>query len=138
MTPEEELAKARERVERRWKPYPTIGDRAFAPTGEEYIIMFSGEWVWPTASAAVIEWMRCIDAYGAAQPKGAALYWRIPPEITEWKGLLRGKVRAPSGWKVYSRLLISDKPVIAAPPNRLLSDQWRDHVNAVTIEGDTK
>ena len=105
MTPEEELAKARKRVERRWKPYPTIGDRAFAPTGEGYITMLSGEQAWPTASAAVIEWMRSIDAYGKTKPKGAVLYWRIPPEIE--------RDHRAMTWRVYSRLLISDKPVIA-------------------------
>lgn len=99
------LREARERLERRFKPYTHIGDSAYSPTDEEYVVLTSGNW-YPLATTAIEAWEREIDEY--AKSKSGTLYWRVVPELNRDHRMMT--------WHVYSRLLISDKPAIGRRP----------------------
>jgi len=76
---------------------------AFAITGEEYV-EFLG--CGSTALEAVSAWLKGVQEYKDGKPDGSILYWRIEPEIDCFVDFREGKYI----WKVYSRLLLSDKP----------------------------
>jgi hypothetical protein len=111
LDPQEELDKARESLERRFKPYTHISSCAISPTGEEYVNIFVGGCDSP--GVAIAGWMSTVDEYARAKSDNAVLYWRCVPEIDQWKE------KVPGGWKVYARLLISDKPIVAQAPSAI-------------------
>ncbi len=104
------LDEARADLEARFPPHPDIGNNRLAATGEPYVIITNCGLKQEGASCpahvseefAVNGWFHSVNHY--AMPKfGFPLYWRVPPQIErDDKG----------GWRVYSRLLISDKPQI--------------------------
>lgn len=85
---------------------------ALSQTGEEYVEIVNGEIrLWDTLDSfpvaatyenAIQEWSDAVQRW--AKDKPGSIYWRTRPEITRTAG---------GGWLVYSRLLISDKPVIS-------------------------
>ncbi|MDO8534871.1 MAG: hypothetical protein Q7S17_09050 [Xanthobacteraceae bacterium] len=92
-----------------------IGPRS--QTGEPYVTLMhsgvkaEGEPVpepesWPAPGLATGEWIDALDRYVASRKLAgpATLYWRTKPILEREHG---GK-----GWTVYSRLLVSDKPII--------------------------
>jgi hypothetical protein len=80
-------------------------------TGEEYTVIANGQIVeegvnYPnicrtTPEGAIQTWFDGIMLWADGKP--GAIYWRRRPELIRYKA---------NAWKVYSRLLISDKPVI--------------------------
>lgn len=87
------------------------GNCAIAPTGERYITLTAfgeraeGETITGpryTRENAGEAYLGALRAYAAG--KAGTVYWRRHPELEHWS----------TGWNVYSRLLISDKPVISA------------------------
>lgn len=113
-------------VEARFK----IGPKGFArlaPTGEEYVELISGGIkkegersliLADTPELAIRYWLNAVwDYAGLHGPdqERKTLYWRILPEMDE---LLVRHPETPkeefSYWRIYSRLLITDKPPIAA------------------------
>jgi hypothetical protein len=132
VTKEEAQAKLDEAckvLEASFPVYPVVGDNALSATGEEYVEVLSGKVVWDrspeemtlfpedgyhnptyaTPEEAISKWKDAAISTYAYNKKGT-LYWRRFPEIdlgdkeTTWEGK----------WKVYSRFLISDEPVIRA------------------------
>lgn len=110
MTKEEAQAKLDEAckvLEASFVVYPVIGDNAISATGEEYAEVFTP--LADTPEEAVAAW-KDVAISGYAYDRKGTIYWRIRPEIdvgsrdTTFEGQ----------WKVYSRFLISDKPVIRA------------------------
>ncbi len=105
-----------------------------APTGERYIVISTGgekeegarcPALFLSAEAAIADWLLHVREHARKQgaAKGSPLYWRVKPEINEGRMMRQwwrdGPESAP-GWYeesffvIYSRLLISDKPVIGA------------------------
>jgi hypothetical protein len=66
-------------------------------TGEPFVVKTSAG-KYKTKEAAIVSWF--VAARGYAAHKAGAIYWRIRPEVES--GL--------TGWHVYARLLVSDKP----------------------------
>jgi hypothetical protein len=102
------LDEARKQLEASFRIYPVVGNTTFAPTGELYREIVSGirDTFHDTAEAAVVAWQKKADIYatrfGPIEGKAPyTLYWRIEPEID----------RSQGRWKVYSRFLVSNKPV---------------------------
>lgn len=89
------------------------GDSRFAVTGEEFVQCTQfGRYtegdecgLSPTADGAIEHWS---DAARSIFPitDNSVLYWRIRPEIR----FVCASRYGPSGWQIYSRFLISDKP----------------------------
>jgi hypothetical protein len=88
--------------------FPGGGDyvRAFAPTGEPFIVIQQG--IFESVDAAEYAARQAFDKY-AADHKGV-LYWRTRPEVTYRDKRACGPHVAP-GWTFYMRLLISSKEV---------------------------
>jgi hypothetical protein len=97
------------------------GNYAYAPTKEKYVEILSGQaadksWFCYclTPEYAIEMWKVQISDY--ASSRSGTLFWRVRPEIDHWDCALRGDalnshpVEFLRVWKVYSRLLISDKP----------------------------
>jgi hypothetical protein len=100
------LESVRAELETMFPVCPEIGCFGTAPTGEKYREITSGMRgaKFDTQQEAIDVWAYRIMAY-AHEHKGM-LYWRIEPEIDSYNGF----------WRVYSRLLISDKPVLFSEP----------------------
>lgn len=76
----------------------------------------AGRWLRPTPRSAVGDWYRHAEGLArAVLSENPTLYWRIKPEIelgyVDVCAAHGGLVRMPC-WQVYSRLLISSKPVV--------------------------
>lgn len=95
--------------------WPEEGDCALAPTGEPYEalvlggVKLEGEntlCVARTAEVAIRVFKWTLQEYAKGKWNGT-LYWRARPDLDS-------TVMWPNGttWSVYSRLIISDKPVI--------------------------
>lgn len=104
------LDEARAEIEEKFPPHPEIGNYYQAATGEPYVVMTNcgpkreGDIVHAHVSEefAVDGWFNAMKEY-AADKRSFQLYWRVPPEIERDKN---------GGWRIYSRLLISDMPQI--------------------------
>jgi hypothetical protein len=118
-----------------WFAIGPQGNHSKAPTGEYYIEIVSGGFRLYEAEhqpcgasclseeTAVDLWLQAVRDYAA--DKSGTLYWRIPPEMGEVM-LLQVKdngerftmardgfvIKPYRYYRVYSRLLISDKPQI--------------------------
>ncbi len=116
------LDEARKRLETGFIVFPRQG-MIRAPTGEPYVQVLSGlirrEEPHPTRTTrtplfatpeeAIAAWEEQAMIYATrfdplAGEEPYTLYWRIPPEIDQWE----------NQWKVYSRFLVSNKPVAGA------------------------
>jgi hypothetical protein len=132
------LDEARRAFEAQFTVWPEIGDKAIAPTGERYVEVCSGgykregERTLALAASEEVAIELLVHAWGQyAKDKRGTLYWRILPEIDSqvyWRdGFLDYNPERATPkqldqereilfrnvfWKAYSRLLISDKPVI--------------------------
>jgi hypothetical protein len=112
--------------EKAFRVHSEVGDNAHAPTGEPYVIIVCGGLkeegadcpAFATTPQRAIEmWAEAIARH--AQPfhrnASARLYWRTRPALDSELYLPVG-ITDPAGgltlWQVYSRLLISDKPII--------------------------
>ncbi len=108
-----------------------------APTGEPYITITQGgekpegessPFICTSPEAAISRWSLEVMGHIQRAPKGARLYWRSKPDCIEFSILrdVRGladarrrgfKVKAQdfdqSFYSIWSRLLISDKPILA-------------------------
>jgi hypothetical protein len=103
-----------------------------AETGEFYLTVVSGG-IKPegvphpitcsTPELAIKYWLEAFKEY--ASDKSGKLYWRERPEVNGWEYLrgFRGQeaLIVERHWVVYSRLLISDKPVLAKDDPRVKS-----------------
>src|SRR5258708_3147390 len=116
------LDEARKRLETGFIVFPRQGMSSKAPTGEPYVEVRAGVVkggdgtpflgtipLHVTPEEAIAAWEEQARIYVtrfdlAAGEEPYTIYWRIPPEIGPWAG----------GWKVYSRFLVSNKPVVAA------------------------
>ena len=121
------LEELRMEFESRFTVHPVCGDRSLSPTGEEYTELMSGclKDIHNPLSLAPLyrSEVSCIEALldtltKYASDKSGVLYWRTPPEIDEnvYK-LVAADEWMPKElkvWRGYARLLISDKPVVAA------------------------
>lgn len=93
--------------------HPVCGDNWLSPTGEPYVALCNhgikpeGEAfvVAPTEVAAVDEWQAAFRKYSSAH--SGTLYWRNYPEVVF---IEVDEYTPKSGWGVYARLLISNKP----------------------------
>jgi hypothetical protein len=111
----EALDRIRKDLDLKFKVYPIYGNRALSPTNEPYMEFVGREWtlqegdprqrvsLYDSPEAAVLGLEYVIDKYTSG--KKGRLYWRVLPEINEWKGK----------WKFYARFLISDKPIVDTP-----------------------
>jgi hypothetical protein len=114
--PQRLLDEVRKRLEAHFTVYPFVGTSGIAPTGENYCEIVSGlrpEVLHATPEDAIADWEKLIDTYATQfdplPDEGRyTLYWRIMPEIDYWEG---SPDHPRTGWKVYARLLISNKPV---------------------------
>ena len=115
-----------------WTPAPVPGAaNGIAPTGERYIVLSNDGVVAEATSrdetgdadpeVAVRRWLAHLHAYAeAVDPQGkGVLYWRVKPELERQDYSLNVVTLekthfASPRYHVYSRLLISDKPVIEA------------------------
>ncbi len=135
------LDQARREIEGRFVVGP-LGNWAESCTGEPYTEVLSGGQkadgdVTPCLCAspqiAIRLWKDAVEHY--ARARAGTLYWRIEPEIDSIRYCLdvdeNGKfvghrdflsVHVREGWRIYSRLLISDKPAIQA--------QWKERKTA--------
>lgn len=128
------LDEARRAFESRFTVWPEIGNYALAPTGEPYVAVCSGgikpeaeltPAVGLTEESALKLLIAAWNEY--ADGKSGTLYWRILPEIGSLAYFGEGVFAADAVgrtdqerkdfyrhvfWKAYSRLLISNKPVI--------------------------
>jgi len=107
------------------------GNHQFSATGEEYAEIVSGgrleEYKYPcyctSIEAAVRLWKEAVEKY--TSERTGTLYWRVKPEIdltfifipVDEKGEYNGHPEFRDSavrptWRVYSRLLVSDKPQI--------------------------
>lgn len=75
---------------------------AYAPTGEIYIEHRHGPC--GTFEAVVASWEATAKNIRLNAPDGAALYWRVRPEIAH------GRSFGQKGWWIYSRFIVSSKP----------------------------
>jgi hypothetical protein len=86
------------------------GNFSQAPTGEPYLTVTSGgvkpegepAYYYPEKKQAIATWFECFKAFCQLSGSGYNLYWRRKPFLAE----IDGK------FSVFSRFLISDKPVI--------------------------
>ena len=132
------LDEARSVVDQFFLVGPKGNDR-LAPTGEEYIVICSGgiksdydltPALASTEALAVELWMRAVREYAAQFDRTTCtLYWRIVPEMDkayflsvdedgkfEFEEELRKSFTRVT-YRVYSRMLISDKPQIQPAKN---------------------
>jgi hypothetical protein len=80
-----------------------MGRAATSPTGEPYVELINTRMLPAISEQAAYD--QALDTFRSyAEGKSGVLYWRVCPEIAQ----------APSGWKFYMRMLISDKPVLVA------------------------
>lgn len=99
------------------------GNHAFAPTNEPYVEFISGghngglpfECYCLTPEYAVEHWIASVERY--AKDRVGVLYWRIRPELDYFDYELAHDYASANGnklrvWKVYGRLLISDKEAV--------------------------
>src|SRR5262245_12362573 len=121
------LDEARKKVEERWSPHPDVGDNSKSATGEYYTIITSGgvqreggaPEFFPTEAEAIDKWLAAVLAYG--ESRTGTLYWRTEPELEAGTDQDEGR-----GYTVYSRLLISARPVIQGQrSSEILSDAGR-------------
>jgi hypothetical protein len=114
------LVEAQRRLEVGLTVYPILGDTSKGPTGERYIEVLSGYIRreedrtsstpdYATPQEAIAAWEEAARTYATRFDPVAGevpwvLYWRIPPGVDHWEGR----------WKVYSRFLVSNKPVTGA------------------------
>jgi hypothetical protein len=127
-----ELSKVQQEIELIFPPFPIGGNYRQAPTGEEYVVIMNGGikeegrnipcLAW-TEQDSIRLWKEAVLQYAAG--KTGVLYWREKPELagTEmfWEGYDAKTNRVEKYgasnvmWRVYSRLLISDKTPIQTP-----------------------
>lgn len=89
--------------------YVVIGDQADAPPaipgtideGASRVLAYDEE-------TAVVQAVRCLAHY--AEDRSGILYWRVRPRLESWYGADEPGRRRRRWFKVYMRLLISDKP----------------------------
>jgi|SRR5882724_52631 len=96
------LAQATERFESNFRSvyvYQGEPDPSHAPTGEHYAQIIVGRM--SSADDALDAWIARVAGLIPLTPKD--LYWRVKPEINCFDG-------KKSGYAIYSRFLISDKP----------------------------
>lgn len=102
---------------------PHEGRCAIAPTGEKYILLESTgvrkegaltprKNIHISQQDAEDAYILQLQTYASSKP-GAVVYWRSFPQIEP----------IYHGWKIYSRLLISDKPDIGADREIVSSEQ---------------
>lgn len=95
---------------------------AFSQTGEKYVVIVSGGLkaegvrcpiLCSTEELAIKFWLDAFNEY--TTDKAGTIYWRVRPELGSWKIRQADIEGIPDDlvYVVYSRLLISDKPVLA-------------------------
>jgi|SRR5580658_7429111 hypothetical protein len=100
------LVELADHIEKRW-PDAQKCDRYQAPTGETFTEISQTGFESPAACAKAAR--DAFDAY--AEGKSGTLYYRSRPEMTTQPN----KLFQPNKlWAFYMRLLISDKPIVAA------------------------
>jgi hypothetical protein len=127
------LEDARADIERRFTMGPQ-GNYRYAATGEEYVQVSTGglqkegrrgPGYYSTPAGAVRAWRDAVLKYAKlcdSQISSKTLYWRNPPELDSQDYIsVEGSTSNDKAyreactitlWRVYSRLLISDKPQI--------------------------
>lgn len=97
------------------------GNTAFAATGEPFLVcgqfgpIEEGSHITPmsgTDDAAIAAWKMAAMALFQITPN-SVLYWRSKPEIAYLSARKKSRYyeARPAGWTIYSRFLISDKPI---------------------------
>ena len=93
-----------------------------APTGEPYVALCSGgikgdgdQWPCGCASPDIALNVYRITLFDYVATRPGILYWRIQPEIEEWVTL--GEIDH-TWYAFYSRLAISDRPIIKSAQKR--------------------
>lgn len=104
---------------------------AYSQTGEEYIVLVSGgvkaechilPLICLTEELAVKYWLDSFNEYQKDKP--GIIYWRTCPEVGTWMVHDKSDTRREFGYQVYtiySRFLISDKPVLRSDHERVKS-----------------
>ena len=113
------LDEVTKRFEGGFNVYPVDGNHALSATGEPYIEVVSGvvdvaegahQPLWPSAAEAIAAFEQTLAYFNGVM---GVLYWRMRPEIDVCReGLAWADHSCIGMWKIYSRFLISAKPVI--------------------------
>lgn len=112
------LVDVRGEIERRFAAHPEVGNYNQSPTGEPYVVIGHQSRGCPEVAGTIEEGavgenvvdeeFAYLDAMSAfneyADGRCGTLYWRVHPRL-EWN-------EAHNRCRIYSRLLISDKPQI--------------------------
>jgi hypothetical protein len=91
------LEEATESIGRRFATVPGLACSR-SQTDEPYVEILTVSK--PTMAAAVADWLEKVEVYLAG--RAGTIYWRVKPALS----------KSENGWRIYARLLISDRPVV--------------------------
>jgi hypothetical protein len=95
--------------------YVTIDSNGIKQEGEASAVWYESE------DQAIGAWLDAVTAY--ASDKVGTLYWRMRPTLEAWPLDDKARTHDRPAYKVFSRLVISDKPLLPEGHNNLIEIQ---------------
>lgn len=115
-------------------PVSQSTDNSHSVTGEEYIESYSTMTGHDEERLCRYRWNFFMKQCRELEGDGHKLYWRIKPELSEWKKFAVDGSVHPGGTRVYMRYLISNKPEklwkIGKPINIIADKDWKVQIGS--------